>query len=127
MYPCRRLEQKDWWVIGSFDGLYKNSFMIFGRSEVRQSEMLSPSALPWTIALSVATTKKIRFDDASCLLRKTIDEPYNENTIDALTPLYAIGKPTKRQLLTENILDKTTLNILFAGRNSACAKFTRMS
>ena len=57
----RYLELKNWEVIATYDGLYKNSFFIFSRSQttVQETDYRS-SGLPWTIGISVASGKKVR-------------------------------------------------------------------
>ena len=55
------LELRNWQVIATFDGLYKNSFFIFSRPEttIQETDYRS-SGLPWTIGVSVTSSKKIR-------------------------------------------------------------------
>ena len=55
------LELRNWQVIATFDGLYKNSFFIFSRPEttIQETDHRS-SGLPWMIGVSVMSGKKIR-------------------------------------------------------------------
>lgn len=55
------LELRNWQIIATYDGLYKNSFFIFSRPQttVQETDYRS-SGLPWTIGISVASGKKIR-------------------------------------------------------------------
>ena len=110
------LELRNWQVIATYDGLYKNSFFIFSRPEttVQETDYRS-SGLPWTVGISVASGKKIRrdgrygenvmislilddsrFDDAGCLLSRRPGEEFNQNTIAALGAFRSLGESTKK-------------------------------
>ncbi len=91
----RFMELRNWQVVATVDGLYKNSFLIFGKSETNISETnYRATELPWTAGFTVASNKKMRYDDCSGMY-KGADGNYHRETLFAVKAFNAIGTPPR--------------------------------
>jgi hypothetical protein len=82
---------RNWQLLTTLDGVYKNSFFIFGRPEVNIEELnYRGTDLPWTISYSIASNKKIRFDDYSGMAR-TMEGKYHVETLRAVKAFNEVG------------------------------------